>query len=51
MSFRLLHFIALGVRINLFLNLFDFFQLQINDIIHDTLCTSHVFFEQIKIEV
>ena len=51
MSFGSLDFFVFRVGFNLFHNLLDLFQLEVDDVIHDTLCQTNVFLEQIEVEV
>ena len=50
-TFCMLHVFRLRIRIDLGKDLFNLLQLQINNIIHDTLRQSHMLLEQFKIKI
>ena len=49
-ALRLLDFIALGVTLNLLLNLGDLFHLEVDDVVHNALCFRHVVAEEVEVE-
>ena len=46
-----LHFVVFGVRIYLLLDALDFLQLQVNDVVHNTLRQGHMLLEEFKVEI